>query len=34
MMVVLWTRKRVMVDEEENNVKDISGHEKSAVQLA
>jgi len=34
MMVELWTRKREMGDEDENNVEDTSGSEISAVQLA
>jgi len=34
MMGELWTRKREMGDEDENNVKDTSGYEKSGVQVA
>jgi len=34
MMVVLWTRKREMVDEDENDLEDTSGDEKSGVRLA
>jgi len=34
MMVELWTRKREMGDEDENDVEDMSGYEKSGVQLA
>jgi len=34
MMVELWTRKREMGDEDENNVEDRSGYEKSRVRLA
>jgi len=34
MMVKLWTRKREMGDEDENNVTDTSGYEKSGVRLA
>jgi len=31
MMVELWTRKREMGDEDENNVENTSGYEKSGV---
>jgi len=34
MMVELWTRKREMGDEDENDIEDTSGYEKSGVQLA
>jgi len=34
MMLELWTRKREMADEDENDVEDTSGYEKSGVQLA
>jgi len=34
MMVELWTRKREMGDEDENDGEDMSGYEKSGVQLA
>jgi hypothetical protein len=34
MMVESWTRKRKMVDEDENDVEDTSGYEKSVVRLA
>jgi len=34
MMVELWTRKREMGDEDENDVEDTSGYDKSGVQLA
>jgi len=34
MMVELWTRKREMRDEDENNMDDTSGYEKSGVRLA
>jgi len=34
MMVELWTRKREMGDEDENDMEDTSGHEKSGVRLA
>jgi nitrate reductase beta subunit len=34
MMSELWTRKRGMGYEDENNVEDTSGYETSAVQLA
>jgi len=34
MMVELWTRKREMGDEYENNIKNMSRYEKSGVQLA
>jgi len=34
MMVELWTRKREMGDEDENDKEDTSGYEKSGVQLA
>jgi len=34
MMVELWMRKREMRDEDENDVEDTSGYEKSGVQLA
>ena len=33
-MVELWTRKRVMGDENENDMEDTSGYEKPGVQLA
>jgi hypothetical protein len=31
MLVVLWRRKRAIGDEDENNVEDTSGYEKSRV---
>jgi len=34
MMGELWMRKREMGDEDENNVEDTSGYEKSGVRLA
>jgi len=34
MMVELWTRKREMGDEDENDMEVTSGYEKSGVQLA
>jgi hypothetical protein len=34
MMVELWTRKRQMGSEDENHVEDMSGYEKSGVELA
>jgi len=34
MMVELWMRKREMGDENENDMENTSGFEKSAVQLA
>jgi len=34
MMVELWTRRREMGDEDENDTEDTSGYEKSEVQLA
>jgi hypothetical protein len=34
MIVELWTRKREIGDEDENNVEDTSGYEKSRVRLA
>jgi hypothetical protein len=34
MMVELWTRKREMGDEDENDMEDMSGFEKSGVPLA
>jgi hypothetical protein len=34
MMVELWTRKRKMGDEDANDMEDMSGYEKSGVQLA
>jgi len=34
MMVELWTGKREMGDEDENDMEDTSGYEKSWVQLA
>jgi len=34
MMVELWTRKREMGDEDEHNMEDTSGPEKSGVRLA
>ena len=33
-MVELWTSKREMGDEDENNVEDTSGYQKSRVRLA
>jgi hypothetical protein len=33
-MVELWTRKRDMGDEDENDMEDPSGYERSGVQLA
>jgi hypothetical protein len=33
MLVELWTRKREMRDEDENNVEHMRGYEKSGVQL-
>jgi hypothetical protein len=33
MMVELWTRKREMGDEDENNMENMSGYEKSGVRL-
>jgi len=33
MMLELWTRKREMGDEDENDVEDTSGYEKSGVRL-
>ena len=33
MMVELWTRKREMEEEDENDVEDMSGYEKSGVHL-
>jgi len=33
MMVELWTRKREMGDEDENEVEDMSGYEESGVPL-
>ena len=34
MMVELWTRKREMGEEDENDMEDTIGYEKSVVQLA
>jgi len=34
MMVELWTTKREIGDEDENNVEDTSGYEKSGIRLA
>jgi len=34
MMLELWTRKREMGDEYENNVEDTTGYEKSEIRLA
>ena len=34
MMVEMWMRKREMGDEDENDVEDTSGYEKSGVRLA
>jgi hypothetical protein len=34
MMVELWTRKREMGDEDENDMENTSGYEKSGVRLA
>ena len=34
MMVELWTRKRAMGEEDENDMEDTIGYEKSVVQLA
>jgi len=34
MMVELWTRKREMGDEDENNMEDMSGYEHSGVRIA
>jgi len=34
MIVELWTRKRKLGDEEENDVEDMSGYGKSGVRLA
>jgi hypothetical protein len=34
MMVELWTRKREMRDEDNNDLEDTSGDEESGVQLA
>jgi len=34
MIVELWMRKREMVDEDENDVEDRSGFEKSGLRLA
>jgi len=34
MMVELWTRKREMGDEDENDMEDTSGYEKPGVRLA
>jgi len=34
MMVELWTRKREMGEEDENDMEDMSGYEKSEVRLA
>jgi hypothetical protein len=34
MIVELWTIKRAMGDEDDNDMEDTSGYEKSGVQLA
>ena len=34
MMIELWTRRREMGDEDENDMEDTSGYEKPGVQLA
>jgi hypothetical protein len=34
MIVELWKRKREMREEDENDVEDMSGYEKSGVRLA
>jgi hypothetical protein len=34
MMIELWMRKREMRDEDENNVEDTNGYNKSGVPLA
>jgi len=34
MMVEMWMRKRQMGDEDENDMEDMSGYEKSGVRLA
>jgi len=34
MIIELWTRKREMGDEDENDMENTSGYEKSGVQLA
>jgi len=34
MMVELWTRKREMGNEDENDMENMSGYEKSGVRLA
>jgi len=34
MMVELWTRKREMGDEDESDMEDMGGNEKSGVRLA
>ena len=34
MMVELWTRKREMGDQDENDVEDMSRYEKSGVRVA
>jgi hypothetical protein len=34
MMVELWTRKREMGDEDEDDMDDMSGYDKSGVRLA
>jgi hypothetical protein len=34
MMVELWTRKREMGDEDENDMENMNGYEKSGVLLA
>jgi hypothetical protein len=34
MIVELWTRKREMEDEDENNMENTSGYEKSGARLA
>jgi len=34
MMIELWTRKREMGDEDENDMEDMGGYDKSGVRLA
>jgi len=34
MMVEMWMRKRGMGDDDENDMEDMSGYDKSGVQLA
>jgi len=34
MLIELWTTKREMGDEDENNVEDMSGYKKSGVEFA